>query len=604
MNREQATFVGCAAVSLLAIALSFSLVLASCAFAQTPNATNPDQPATGTTIVPMAGFRLDVRPGAGGLEGNGNRIVVDSPVAQEEAWALQIQCPPIDATVAKEDAFCVSFDARALPPTDGNGTLHVSMAVNDPWDAIDEKNGFRTFDVPPTWHPFRVCFRSKQAYTAERVYASIQCAAKAQRIEIRDLQLIAFGNVSDSSLPVTKLLYPGENEDAWRAEAERSIERHRKRNLTVRVIDATGKPIPNARVRIQQLRHAYAFGTFVGDTPIQAGEDAEKFRQQTTRWFNRVTVPRYWADWGTDRPSGVVRADSIAQWASEEELELKTHVLLYPQFIPDRVKQLSNQPTRFREELESAMDSALERTSEIPIAVWDGLNELRDVSLVGDVLGEDYYADVFRLGQKAQPNARWFINEYGLMTGGVKRDEFLQTYLKQIQSILDRSGPIEGIGLQCHFQSDLISMPDAWKVLNELSRFQLPIEITEFDVDTRDEATQAQFTRDFLTLVFAHPVTTGFTTWGFWEGDMWRPNGAMIRADWSLKPNAAIWEEMIFDKWWTDQTIQTGNDGTAMARVFLGTHRVEAETQNLVRFQTIHVDSDDTVTLQIGVDHE
>ncbi|MFG0268256.1 MAG: endo-1,4-beta-xylanase, partial [Rhodopirellula sp. JB055] len=153
-------------------------------------------------------------------------------------------------------------------------------------------------------------------------------------------------------------------------------------------------------------------------------------------------------------------------------------------------------------------------------------------------------------------------------------------------------------------QADLITMPEAWKVLNELSRFQLPIEITEFDVDTRDEATQAQCTRDFLTLVFAHPATTGFTTWGFWEGDMWRPHGAMIREDWSTKPNGQVWEELIFQDWWTDQTVQTNAEGIATVRAFRGTHRVQAEAQDWARIRTVNLLEDETVTLQIGVGGE
>ncbi|EMI25130.1 endo-1,4-beta-xylanase [Rhodopirellula europaea] len=562
-------------------------------------------PAEGTTLVPTAEFRLDARPGTGSIDRQNNLITVNCPAPQEEAWALQVQCEPISNSVSTSDVFCVSFDARAIASsTDGLGSIHVSMATNDPWEPIEEPNGFRTFDVPNQWHPFRICFRAKQNYDANRVYASIQCAEKKQRLEIRDLKLIGLGNVPDASLPFTRLFYPGADNDAWRAEAQRSIDRHRKRNLTIRVVDAAGQPLAGATVQVQQQKHDYAFGAFVGNTPIHAGENAAKFREQTKRWFNRVTLPRYWADWGTDRPAGVVKADATAEWAIDAGFELKNHLLLYPQFIPDRVKQLADQPARFQTEIETAMDAALERTRDMPIAVWDAINELRDVSLVGDVLGRDYYADVFNRGQRSQPNARWFINEYGLMTGGSERSKHLATYIQQIEQILDSGGTVEGIGVQGHFQADLITMPEAWKVLNELSRFQLPIEITEFDVDTRDEATQAQFTRDFLTLVFAHPATTGFTTWGFWEGDMWRPHGAMIREDWTIKPNGQVWEELILNTWWTNQTVQTDAEGIATVRAFRGTHRVQAEAQDWARIRTVNLLEDETITLQIGVGGE
>lgn len=227
---------------------------------------------------------------------------------------------------------------------------------------------------------------------------------KKQRLEIRDLKLIALGNLPDDQLPVMKLHYPGKDDHSWHEEAAKRIAKHRQSQLTIRVVDAAGRPIPDATVKIEQQKHAYAFGTFVGNTPIKAGPDAMRFRQQTKAWFNRVTLPRYWADWGTDTPAGQVKADATAEWAAMEGFELKTHLLLYPQFIPDRVKQLADRPSEFKAEIEAAMDEALRRTRNLKCVSWDATNELRDVSLVGDVLGNDYYASVFNRGNRSQPD--------------------------------------------------------------------------------------------------------------------------------------------------------------------------------------------------------
>ncbi len=72
-----------------------------------------------------------------------------------------------------------------------------------------------------------------------------------------------------------------------------------------------GNGVSGASVRIEQVRHAYAFGTFVGNTPIQTGRDAAEFRRLGQVLFNRVTLPRYWADWGTDSIEVLARADAV-----------------------------------------------------------------------------------------------------------------------------------------------------------------------------------------------------------------------------------------------------------------------------------------------------
>jgi hypothetical protein len=112
------------------------------------------------------------------------------------------------------------------------------------------------------------------------------------------------------------------------------------------------------------------------------------------------------------------------------------------------------------------------------------------------------------------------------------------------------------------------------RILDRFAKFGKPIQITEFDVITPDEQGQARYTRDFLTAVFSHPATDAFTMWGFWEGKMWQPPGAMIRKDWTLKPNGQAYMDLVLKEWWTDVSITTGVDGSCATRGFLGDYKV------------------------------
>ena len=92
------------------------------------------------------------------------------------------------------------------------------------------------------------------------------------------------------------------------------------------------------------------------------------------------------------------------------------------------------------------------------------------------------------------------------------------------------------------------------------AEFRLPVRMTEFDVWTRDEELQADFTRDFLILCFSHPSVTGVQHWVFWETCHWRPSAAMYRADWSEKPNAMVYKDLVLHRWRTNLAGATGPD--------------------------------------------
>ena len=38
--------------------------------------------------------------------------------------------------------------------------------------------------------------------------------------------------------------------------------------------------------------------------------------------------------------------------------------------------------------------------------------------------------------------------------------------------------------------------------------------------------------------------------WGFWEGEIYRRERALYRADWSAKPSGTMFEDLVFNEWW------------------------------------------------------
>ena len=120
-------------------------------------------------------------------------------------------------------------------------------------------------------------------------------------------------------------------------------------------------------------------------------------------------------------------------------------------------------------------------------------------------------------------------------------------------------------------------MDELIKRLDRFAAFGKELEITEFDISTSDEATQADYTRDFMTATFSHPLVKAFVMWGFWEGAHWRPSGAMLRRDWSVKPNGEAYKDLVFKRWWTNANGKTSGQGTFTTRGFLGDYEIEVK---------------------------
>jgi hypothetical protein len=74
--------------------------------------------------------------------------------------------------------------------------------------------------------------------------------------------------------------------------------------------------------------------------------------------------------------------------------------------------------------------------------------------------------------------------------------------------------------------------------------------------------------------------------WGFWEGRHWRPEAALYRRDWSLKPAAKAWEDLVFGEWWTNVDASVDEHGRATVRGFKGDYEVRGRVgqQTCVRY--------------------
>jgi endo-1,4-beta-xylanase len=135
---------------------------------------------------------------------------------------------------------------------------------------------------------------------------------------------------------------------------------------------------------------------------------------------------------------------------------------------------------------------------------------------------------------------------------------------------------VDILGAQGHIGQTPRAPASVLSDLDILGRDGHQIQITEFDMNTRDEQLQADYTRDFFIALYSHPSVTGLIMWGFWESEHWKKDAAMFRPDWTPKPNLAVWQDLVRRQWRTQVRGSTTRNGRLDARGHLGTYRATA----------------------------
>ena len=402
-------------------------------------------------------------------------------------------------------------------------------------------------------------------------------------MEIAGIDLLNYGTSKKvADLLFTRLGYAGsEPGAAWRKAAEARIERIRKGDLSVVVKDGAGKPVRGAEVSVRMRKHAFGFGTAVSGVSLSSqrlsAENLARYKQEIVQLFNFSVMENEnkWPQWANvaSRPATLAAID----WLRESGLQVRGHNLVWPSWNNTNVKAAQDAKGDPAALAKVITDHITETTTELRgrLVDWDVINETFTNHDFMDILGRSAMVDWFKTARAGDPNAKLYINDFNILEGQdtAHQDDYAAT----IQFLIEQGAPMDGIGLQSHFPARVTPMDELLKRLDRFAAFKKELEITEFDIDTSDEVTQADYTRDFMTAAFSYPSVKAFLMWGFWEGAHWRPRGAMMRRDWSLKPNGEVYEDLVFKRWWTNVEGKTGGQGTFATRGFLGDYEIEVK---------------------------
>jgi endo-1,4-beta-xylanase len=510
------------------------------------------------------------------------KLTVPGPGAN--SWEPQFMTANNSVPAARGDVLFYIFYMRCASSADASGkgkALGYVQLSRSPWSGL----GSLDFNPGTEWRKYYLTAVAGEDFAKGDVQITFHLGYFAQVLEIGGFIALNLGKVNQALLPFNRIGYDGqESNAAWRQAAAARIEQFRKGGLTVSVKRPSGETVPNAAVSVRMKRHAYGFGTFIETLTLKSGPDAEKYRSALFQYFNKITTPFYWGgetgDWGWESPGQAeYRKDclDLAAWEKENGFRIRGHNLVWPSWtwLPPRIKGLADDPQALAAAVDAHVREIAGLTKRFGFEEWDVVNEPYFNHDLLDILGDDAIVEWFEAVHAVDPAPSLVINETGDITGG-GHAQALDNLARLTELLQSRGAPLGGLGFQAHFSSNLTPIPRVLEILDRFAGYGLPLRITEFDIDTRDELTQADYTRDLITAWFSHPSTDNFTMWGFWEGQHWKPNAAMLRTNWAKKPNAVAYADLVLGRWWTDTTAVTDGNGELTIRGFLGDYSVSA----------------------------
>ena len=476
------------------------------------------------------------------------------------------------APIKKGDVLLATFWLRCIDSR--NGEAMVGFVFDSEQPRVSSANYEAVAGAQ--WQRFDVPFAAAGDYAPGQGIVNLRLGYLPQTVEVGGLSVVNYGSaVTLESLPASPSTYMGRGPDSpWRKAAQERIEKYRKANLQVRVVNAAGRPVVGAQVTVAMQRHAFGFGAALNAKNLLSHDPADAMYQAKVKeLFTEVVLANdlKWKQW-EGNPQIALQA---AHWLHDNNIRLRAHNLVWPNWvkIPDSVHDLKDN----KEALSRRIDTHIrdEAGALRGLATdWDVLNEVYAKHEIVDILGQTAMLDWFQTAREADPKAMDYINDYDILENTDRTHQ--DAYFKTIQYLIQNGAPLDGIGFQGHFGTRLTAPDKLLETLNRFAGFKKRLKVTEFDINMTDEKLQGDYTRDFMTMMFSHPSIDGIIMWSFWDGLSYAPHVSLWRKDWSMKPNAQAWTDLVFKQWWTKAQGRSDKQGAYRTRGFLGDYEVSA----------------------------
>ncbi|HVX86972.1 MAG TPA: endo-1,4-beta-xylanase [Phycisphaerae bacterium] len=395
-----------------------------------------------------------------------------------------------------------------------------------------------------------------------------------------------------------------------------NIEKYRKADLTLQIVDAAGLPVQNADVTLEQTSHAFHFGMSLGffepNNIIPGGDEkpapvTQKELDIAPTIFNASMIP-FSGKWCYVEPTpNDMRwsdLDKYVDFATQHHMTLEYHYLsgIQPAYVRANPTQ-----AEFDQHALAIVGRYADR-----IKYWQVENEgnlLRLTPEVFKLLHQKFpniklgMSDCIRLWDGDGPGVhrgwdqwRGWDDFLWLKSQGVKIDFFgahghnpagLWSDPREEYQILDR---FQKEGVRVHLTEEYLP-PVGYNIIGPVRRGQWTPEL------------RAEYFVRYLTVAFSHPDVDFVNLWGM-TNNGWGPSGGMENPDGSPGPALAAINKLLHQTWHTHVQQKTGLDGKITTRAFHGSYDISITTPDgQTTKSTLTIPQSPTASLRLTLSH-
>ncbi len=378
----------------------------------------------------------------------------------------------------------------------------------------------------------------------------------------------------------------------WTDGARERIEQVRMKDVEVYLL-RDGKPIPGAQVSLRMKNHQFLFGAvcYAHGTLGDAQREAE-FERLFGALFNYTMVPFHWSWYEPER--GVYHepyTGNLVDFADRLGLKKKLHALIWHECCPDWLED-GEVEEAYTRRISYLMQRYGDRFDFFDLANETTVNDRFD-NPVSRWVRRKTPIEMMRFGARLvrsyQPEAKLLYGDWNVHG---------EEYFSFLREMREKDVDVDIIGMQSHMHRDLWTAEETMRVIDRAAAFGWPIHFPEcsicsgkpigtmsyapgavnhFSETPEDLAWQAEFARDFYTLVFSHPAVEALSWFDFTDHRWLNAPAGVVDDALKPKPVYHMLYDLIHRQWHTDADVRANEYGVARARLFCGTYEITVQ---------------------------
>ncbi len=482
----------------------------------------------------------------------------------------------------------VSFDVRALSTEDesGNAIINVLYQRSSDWNkALNE-----TVVISGSGEWKRIYLPAYSAFydmnKSNGANFMLQLGGKPMRIEIKNFSFVNYGADVDAETlkPPASEGYKGiEDEALWRKEAYRRIEKYRKNDMEISVVDENGKGIENAEVTADMTDNEFMFGVSLCKNELLNldlnTKSGATYNELINNSFNTGVCGLEMKVWDMTDDDGFDGIKMVNEFLSRGK-RVRGHAILWESgsdCLPIKNPDEASYDEWYKTGIEYARNAAY--TFKGKLAQWDVQNE----PTASNYLASKYnsrrlQADIFKEVRKIDPDVKLYVNETGMegMNNKNSSEGYMPRMLEIVRELKRYGALVDGIGIQAHCVN--YNYPQGfYHQIDKCSEQVDEVSVTEYDLLNDKTEYADEYLRDMLLATFSHPKTTSFTVWGVQDTMHWRNAAPFYDSGWNERPAMKVWNDMVNKEFATHSTVKTDQNGKAVIRGFRGNYNIKCK---------------------------